>query len=145
MQRLSSSRGGSIPTCQRTRESQTRSQTKTRRPHRNVFRNESWTDIPQVPGTDYQVFQKQRNKWRTRVVVLDMRNVEDPARREHSRGERRLIQATINLTKSNHMIKQVEIPQILCAAEADHQSLESHTASLEHVKASRRLYISRRD
>ena len=127
------------------------------RSHRNVFRNESWTDIPQVAGTDHQVFSKPHNKLRTRVVVLDMHNVEDPASREHSRGEdaqkssrrrckeRRLIQTTINLTKINQMSKQVETPQIQCSAEADHQSLESYTASLEHVKTSRRLYISRRD
>ena len=54
--------------------------------HRNVFRNESWKDTPQVTGADHQGFST-RNKLRTRVVVLDMRNVEDPASREHSRGE----------------------------------------------------------
>ena len=39
-----------------------------------------------MAGTDHQVFSKLR-KLGTRVVVLDMRNVEDPASREHSRGE----------------------------------------------------------
>ena len=40
-----------------------------------------------MTGLDHQGFSTPRNKLRTRVVVLDMRIVEDPASRKHSRGE----------------------------------------------------------
>ena len=50
--------------------------------------------------------------------------------------ERRLIQTT---NPAN--IKQVENLQIQYSAEADHQSFQNHTASLEHAKTSRRLYL----
>ena len=49
--------------------------------------------------------------------------------------ERRLIQTTINLTVTNPTCL-IEIPQIQCSVKADHQSFESHTASLEHVETS---------
>ena len=84
------------------------------------------------------------------IVVLDMRNVEQRASRELSRGEdahkssrrrcreRRLIQTTINLSKIKQVIKLFEILQIQYSAEADHQSFGNHTASLGHARIQQR-------
>ena len=82
-----------------------------------------------------------RNRLRTRVVVLEMRNFEDPAGREHSRGEdaqnpqeddarrEKLTQTTIKLAKVNQTCL-FEIPQIQCS-EADDSKITPQVSNTQ--------------